>query len=441
MKNSIQENSMRIIVRALLAIVLISLLSTDSAWATWNDVGYSPRGISMGLAQTAVATDSSAIEFNPAGLVTARERWELSGGDIWFQYSQVGYFPVLRVNGVDQNYWFTEAATIGIMVPIGKRVTFGAQLINPSDITLAIVVLHGPGFERYQPQRQPLGGLGIGIKITDKFSVGVTQMPTVHFNANELPIDVGAIVAGAGLPLGEPNTDIVPQLEIDAISGGSYSFGALLSPVKQLSLGFAYKYRNGSKLYMPVFLPPGLLPETTLVIESNTSVQPTQMLFGIGLFPNENMTIAFDMVYSVWSREKPFARSLSSDPNFMNSPYPDVELVDTWDPHFGFEWRDKLWGKLSRADYSVRAGYSFSNTPYPPASGENTTYDNDAHFYSGGFSLGYTPKKRLGYIGFDYFFQYIDLIPRTHRDLDRNPAVIVTDGYSIFYGAGITMKM
>jgi long-subunit fatty acid transport protein len=399
----------------------------------------------MGQAQMATANDSGAVNYNPACLVMARERWDLKGLDMWLQLGQSGYAPYLRLNGIDQNYPYTVYTLIGTVFPLGKRLTAGLNISNANDWLLVVALAHGPSFIRYTPTQQPTGSLGLGLKITDKLSVGYTMNTTLHINASTIPVDINAILAGIGITLGDPAININPNVEIDVLSGTSYQFGALYRPFKWLSLGANYTYKNGSEVYIPVYLPPGLLPETTIYVEGWVGSTPSQIGFGVGIYPNEHITVAFDMDYDMWSRTHHWLRFRSSDPDFLNTDFPEIELEDVWVPKFGLEYRGRMPGKFSRAEYSLRAGYLFYKSPWPPMGTDPQDIDNDAHNFSGGFALGYYPKHRhmagLKYLGIDYFWEYIYMVERDHRDLSRQPAVIVSDGYVIYTGLAFTVKI
>jgi long-subunit fatty acid transport protein len=220
----------------------------------------------------------------------------------------------------------------------------------------------------------------------------------------------------------------------------SYQFGILYRPVKWLNLGFNYAYKAPAYTVIPIYLPPSLLPETSLLMEINSS-GPTSITFGVGLFPTENLTIAFDISYDMWSPTNQWTRITSSDPDFLSSDYPDVTLRDVWAHNVGFEYTDKLRGKLSNTEYSVRAGYGFYPSPYPRMPEGTSNIDNDAHKFSGGFALGFYPKKKFDYIGLEYFWEYVELVERSHVDISRNPAVIVSDGYVIYTGVSFNIKI
>ena len=72
------------------------------------------------------------------------------------------------------------------------------------------------------------------------------------------------------------------------------------------------------------------------------------------------------------------------------------------------------------------------------------TLDNDVHFYSGGLHLGYRPykaglKKGPAYIGIEYFYEYMHLSKRIHRDVGRRPPALTSEGHVVYNGFALTM--
>lgn len=430
---------MEIIKRAVVAVPILVFLFSTSVKAELADSGTGARAVAMGQAQTAVANDASAVNYNPAALVYAREYWEVTGRHLFFQIGKSGYQPYLRLNGIDQEYPYASYTTLGAVIPLGKRITIGVDFQYCDDWVLYTLLANGPRFNRYTPTQQVGGKYGFALKITDKFSVGYSSLTNMHFNFSTISLDLNAVLAGLGLPLGELIVNMNPYMEVDVLPTSSYQVGALYRPFKWLHLGVNYNYKNPSYTIIPVYLPAGLLPETHLTITTN-SERPTMLTFGIGVFPNDKITLAFDLSYDMWSRTKNYWK-FEADSSLFSFDNSIVEPDDVWVPRVGVEYRDKMKGKLSRASYAIRGGYLFYKSPYPEATGANNDIDNDAHNISFGLSLGYSPKKHFSYIGVEYFWEYMGMVERTHADISRSPAVIVSDGYVIYNGFTLSVKL
>jgi len=435
---------MKTLVRALIAASIILVLTHISALAGIEEAGMGSRAVAMGQAQTGAANDASAATYNPAALVAARKYWGLGddGFSMLVQIGQSGYDSRLTINGVDQNIPYVAYTTLGALVPIGKRLTFGLNMAFSNDWFLYTELATGYSFTRYKPTRQLCGGgYSFGLKITDKLSVGYASTSNLNFNFSTVNLDINSILSGIGLSLGEPATNVNPFMEIDVIPSSSYQFGALYRPFKWASLGFNYSYKNPTLTVIPILIPAGLLPETHINVNIRTE-RPTRMVFGVGLYPNDKLTFAVDMAYEMWSHTRNYTRIESPGSSLISPPKDPIVPEDVWVPHFGVEYCSNLrGGKLSRMKYAVRGGYYYFKSPYPAAEGTNKDVDNSAHNFSAGISLGYTPKKGKTYISLDYYWEYMDLIRRTNPDITRNPAIIVTDGYVIYSGFAFNVKI
>lgn len=433
---------MKKLARALFTASVILVLTHISALAAIEEAGMGPRAVAMGQAQTAAANDPAAVSYNPAALTAARKYWGLGddGFSTLVQIGQSGYLSRLDINGVNQEYPYVAYSTIGALVPIGKRITVGANMAMPNDWFLYTEISTGYSFNRYKPTRQLSGAYAASLKITDKFSIGYAGLTNMNFNFSTVTLDINSLLAGMGLILGEPATNLNPYMEIDVLPSSSYQFGALYRPFQWASLGFNYSYKNPSLTRIPLVIPEGLLPETHINVEIR-SERPTRVVFGLALYPNEKLTFAVDMAYEIWSHTRNYTRIETPGSTLLPPPEDPVEADDIWVPHFGVEYCSRLKGRLSRTRVAVRAGYYYFKSPYPPATGSNRAIDNSAHNIASGISLGYFPKKGWKYIGVDYYWEYMDLVRRSHIDITRNPAVIVSDGYVIYSGFSLNVKM
>jgi len=432
---------MKIASRAFLAVLVSVLIASNAAKAGVYEAGFGPRAIGMGQAQVGAGNDPSAVFYNPACLVQARDRWEINGSSMVVQYGRGTYKSALELNGVNQAYPDTVATNLGVMIPVGKRVTAGLSLYMPEAWTLMILLNSGPRFVRYTQTQVPNGTYGIGIKVTKKFSIGIAQSVAPQWDFTTVTLDINSILAGMGLSLGEPRVNGNPHMEMDTLLGFNYQFGALYRPFKWLSLGVDYRYKIGTRAVIPLYFPAGLVPETNVLVDVNMSWRPTRWSFGVGIYPTDEITVAFDMDYEMWSKiNYPYMKFTSSS-NFLNVTSTEFDLKNVWVPKVGFEYHRKMKGKLSRAEYAARAGYIYYKSPYPEMPKDTWYIDNDANFLTSGISLGYRPKRVFRYIGFDYYFEYMAMVKRDHTDLTRTPSMIESDGNVTYNGFSVTIQL
>lgn len=432
---------MKIASRAFLAVLVSVLIASSAAKAGVYEAGFGPRAIGMGQAQVGAGNDPSAVFYNPACLVQAREHWEINGSSLVVQYGNSGYASALELDGVNQEYPYTTATTLSAMLPVGKRITAGLTLNFPEAWTLMVLINTGPRFVRYTQSQVPNATYGIGIKVTRKFSIGIAQSVAPQWNFSTVTLDLNSILSGVGLSVGEPAINANPHMQLDTLLGFNYQFGGLYRPFKWLSIGADYRYKLGTKAIIPIYLPAGVIPETSLQVDINMNWRPSRLSFGVGIFPTDEITVAFDMAYEMWSKINYHYMTFSTNSTLFAVNQPAFKLNDVWVPRVGFEFHRKMKGKLSRAEYAVRTGYIYYKSPYPEMPTGTWYIDNDANFLTGGISLGYRPKKIFRYIGLDYYYEYMDMVTRDHTDITRNPAVIESSGHVIYSGFALTIQL
>jgi len=436
-------------VRFVSLVVALTLLLSVAARASNEELGYGARGISMGHAQTAACIDYTALFYNPATLGFARDYWGLARFQPLVQISQQGSTHDLYLNDVNQQEEWSPSIAFGMVLPVSKRLTIGTGLFLSTDSLLIIRLFYGPNLDRWRGDHTFGLSYGFAYQVTKKLYVGYTSAGQLAYNSSELQLDIGSLLSKVlGLNLGAGAVNVNPAFELDIISANSYDVGALYTPFDWLALGINYKYRNPSPLQIPIkVLGGGLLPDFNILVDQ-PGLDPTIVTGGISVKPIENLVVAADLSYALYSLEHtPGMRLKSDSPLFADAgKFKRLKLEDVYIPKFGVEWKDNFRGRFERIEYAVRGGYQYYPSPYPPVNTKRNmagTVDNDAHYYTGGLMLGYRPLrgsfiKGPAYIGIEYFYEYIHLVERTSREITRNPPVIVSEGHVIYNGFSLT---
>ncbi len=444
---------MKYVFRLICIAVATTFMFTATAKAGLYEYGLGPRAVAMGQAMTAAANDPSAATYNPAALIQARDHQGLGMNDPFIQLVSSGSSHELILNGVDQGAEYSPYVEVAFMMPVFKRVVVGGGLYASNNVVAVIPIFYGPGISRWGPEHSYGLTTAFAIQITKNFSVGYAGTSRLAYNGSTLNLDIGPILYDVlGVELVESESNINPAFELDITSEYGYKVGAHYRPFDWVSLGVLYRYRNTASLNIPLHVYTGdLMGEFDVVISQihGSGIVPTSITGGMAIYPIDGLTLAFDLSYQVYSKENDTVGMalLSDNPDF-NTDYPNVDLEDVLVPRFGGEWKDKFKGRFERVEYAIRAGYQFFPSPYAQVNTEDNmsgVVDNDAHFFSGGFMLGYHPYRgSLGkgpsFVGVEYFYEYIHLVKRKHKSIESNPPVIVSEGNVIFSGIGLTMK-
>jgi len=437
----------KLLVMCLVAVFIVGANTTANA--KMREFGFGARGVAMGQAQVAASNDFSAAYYNPANLVAARNYWGMGVLDPYVQFNQGGTSHHLYLNDVDQNERYTPSVTTGFILPVTKRLVVGGHIFITTDALLSIDMFFGPTFERYIPQHTFGLTTGFGFQVTDKLYLGYTIQSNLAFNSSTLNINLMPLLNNLlGMDVGEGTVNLNPAFELDILMTRSYKAGITYKALDWLTLGLVYKHTNPSPVNIPVHVAAGgLLPDIDILAEQK-DVDPIEVTGGIAVYPIEGLVLTMDLTRAYYSNEsnQEGLALLSDNPEF-NQEYPTTKLDDVWIQKYGVEWKDNFHGKFERMDYAIRAGYQYYPSPYPPLnSPENTsgTVDNDAHFYTGGLAVGYKPyqgsvRKGPAYIQLEYWYEYIHLVEREHRNVAANPAVIVSKGHVVYNGLALSM--
>lgn len=346
------------------------------------------RAMGMGGAFIAVASDPSAIYFNPAGLT------QLRGFNVMLGATFIAPRTTFRgpAPSIDEHKMVRQ-----IFYPINLYASY--QLTNK--VTL--------GFGLNNP-------FGLGTKWPEdwvgKYIATETRLRTFFFTPSVAYKITEGISVGWGLDfvLGQVllkrKVDISPfageaNVKLEGSGNGfGYRFGILAKPFDDLSIGFSYrgdvnlKFDGTAETTGPAQLQ-SQLPQGDVKTEITT---PQNFNFGVAYRVMPKLLLAASLQYVTWSSYK----DLKVD--FVDPRFPDLSTPKNWfDSYivrFGGEYN-----LLSNLD--VRAGILYDKNPIRDEYVDPTLPDSDRL----GFTLGAGYKMRN--ITFDFSYMFLRVAERT----------------------------
>jgi long-chain fatty acid transport protein len=398
------------------------------------------KAMGMGFAFTAQADDPSAIYFNPAGLT------QLKGNNL-----------KLGVTYVKEN-----GGTFSGTTPL----TGGAQVSETQkDLDFYI-----PNF--FYANSNPSTGFAWGVGVYAPFGLGqeyqdrntsifrnqITKIdlqtivvnPTVAFKINDaLSVGAGidflygmAELQKTGVVFLGPAVGNLNLYNLDLEGDGTawgYNFGLLLTPSKEVKIGFNYRSPfhlkikegdvdianiNSTVPFVPNPVPPPaaftaaqVFGGTSYATKGSTTIEiPATATLGVSYTKNR-LTVEVDADMTFWSSYK----SLNIDIQNNNPLLPDSFSQKNWTNevalYVGGEYRvtDPL---------ALRLGFRYDPTPVPAATMGPELPDADKMYYCAG--AGYKLSNWI----FDISYMYVDKQDRTVNNQTTPPPPSVGSGFN-----------
>lgn len=391
--------------------IVIIFFNTSLRAAEYDNIFISARALSMGAAQTAISDDHASIYYNPACMTNVPE-------------GTFAYFTLLYAHS-DWIQADLETSLAGegsmemprdIFSPTPAAITnFGLKNFRAG---LGLFGLTGfasftdadKGAKRFAQQESVIVTSSLSpsfaYRFFDKLSIGFSMnlflfkkfTSVVSFGDPSRDVKLGEISLKS-----EENFDtrLWPSEHVEAgLEEVGYNIGILYKPFDFLSLGFDYQeevdiefegdYKRDAFPFFPLPVPSHKTDfETTLTI-------PRKFLFGIGLFPIEGLTIAFDVQYTMWGEIDEMVIKLE-EPDLFFPAYSSGKAVtktgyeDTLSLRFGVAYETPL-GLIIRAGYHRDNGPSREEYWRPGRT-------SDLNIYSLGFTYGLTDSLILDMVG------------------------------------------
>lgn len=398
------------------AVVVLLVATTSLVFAGGYQVNeHGARAMGMGGAFVALASDASAVFFNPAGLAYQKGINVMVGGTFIMPSTS-----------------FTSATPVRPEAKMVSQTFFPPNVYisyNMDDITFAVGVFapYGLGTEweskwdgRYSAVKTDLQALyinpSVGYRINDQWSVGAG----VSFITGTAKLSRKIRTLVAVLPP-NPLTTTDGEITLDGSgSGFTFNAGVLYKPTQELSVGVSYrhvakvKYEGDAKFSNMQALA-SYFPGGTGSVELP---MPSNLQGGIAYKVTPDLTVAADIQYVVWSAYDNLTITLPSGP----APVPPSTLVLGTKPLQATSvqaknWKDsflyRLGGEYKMDQLTLRAGFIYDGTPQITPSVEPMLPDANRTEFTVG--AGYMVSES---VTVDVAYQFISSAERTGSFVD-----------------------
>ncbi|MGC8756017.1 MAG: OmpP1/FadL family transporter [bacterium] len=349
----------------------------------------------MGNAYIAHPDDPSATYYNPAGLTLER------GNDISLGLTY--FYPAVWIKGIEgvRNYIDNDKVlsfTLGIDTNLGhmtdykqlSRFSFGLLIYTPPDRAYSVhaIPISDQSYALYKDTASQLMLLlGLGYRVTSFLDIGVSallympgKMTTLYYlNTNTSP----------------PNVIIIENrdLTISAVP----EVGIIIKPFYMMDIGAVYRLRNSSGLSGLTTFLINNTPTATQPAEEKIVTTPDQIAIGVSITPSSLLRLNADVTYNVWSNTD----VTDTQDNFMGG-------TDTITPAIGVEY-------YLTHRWTLRAGYSYSPSPFSTQSSDTNYVDADKHIYSAGAGYKFRLPRSHIKTHVDMFIQLQQLVERENN--------------------------
>jgi long-chain fatty acid transport protein len=391
-------------VKKISLVILTVLFFSSGVFAGGFQTGtQNARAMGMGSAFVGMASDASAIYFNPAGLTNVKGLNILAGTTLIMPALDfTGPTPLTTKNSsVDRTFTpINFYAAYGM----GNGFAFGVGVNNP----------YGLGTE------WPATWIGkrLGVKtelrtfyitptlsyqVSNNFSIGAGFSYIVSDVLFNQAADLPAIPLAPGVNLpAAPNVGI--NLEGDGDAAYTFVVGLLFKASDDVSFGVSYRHSaeinfNGDLTFKnlpakPTGFPVGhsdLFPQGK---GKASLTMPFDLRAGVSFNATKDLTFNADFMYVGWDSYKELAVDFEKN----SAAWTDIKIPKNWENSIGI----KVGGEYRMDQWAFRAGYVFDGSPIPTKYMDPTLPGSDRHEFTLGLGFQVTPSVR-----FDAAYQYI----------------------------------
>lgn len=383
------ESKMRQVTKTLkfLGLAAASCCVVASAMALgFRNPDQGARATGQGEAFVAQADDPSAIYYNPAGLtqikgtefmmgayVTSRDiRYDsvVPGGDT--RLSDPAYtLHSYSVTDFGLERW---RFGFGVNVPFGNAMDWGKKTIFRYGLTSSSLKVMN-----YQPT--------VAFKVCDELSLGVG-----------LNIYDGTTTLGKVVPYSQIFQTTLPDGQFRFEGSGQAvgcTVGIMWKPAEKHTFGLTYRSPFAIDFEGSAYASNDPTPGAFGKSASHAEIQfPQSLTVGYAFRPTPKLKLEIDADWTDWDSLNS-VRMHSKNPTFENDPSSTIPFnwMSSWFYEFGAQYD-------LTTNWTVRAGYIFSENTVPNSTFSPNLPDGDRHIFSTGVSFG------AKHFGVDLAYQY-----------------------------------
>ena len=363
--------------------------------------GAGARVKAMAGAGTAIATDWSAIYYNPANMAFQPQ----SSMSIAFEHQNYN----LSIH--DEETFPTpdelrprNSLTLGMTMKIPFNISFGAMIqfgLERAQYFDQATMDSKPRYHFYGQNLEQLSIMfGFAFEPIEGLSVGIALAPLVN----------SELLLNTDVPIYSGERELSGRFAWNLIPNATWYAGIHYNPVEEFHLALSYRTRMYHKLDANADIIVALFGADfafeELLLQSYSWYSPQQIALGASFEPIDDLLIGFDVTWYQWSASlgpyvsAAFQNQLDTEENNSDGntvedvespsiadtvnlpPVPDVGFRDIFVPRVGVEWL------LLNKTIALRSGYRFQATPVPQPDGRTNLLDSNTHFFS--FGTGYT---------------------------------------------------
>jgi len=388
----------RYLQRILVAVAIVLAVARAARGNPVDAFGLGARAPALGSAYAAVADDSSAGYYNPAGLAQSSDLRI----DIGYQLAR----PNLSVSGEPQPLMDSRGVTAGLVLPgaiYALRFAFGLTLFLPDQQVTRIRVL---SFDR--PRLQLYDNRGQRLYMAANLAIHIWRGLYLGGGLTFMSRSQGVVHLRGRVALSDPENSVLESsTNVNLLAVRYPQVGLLFQASPEISLAFVYRHKFLLELEQGFNIDADIGEADQPPVVSNAKLhqvarsvdlfQPWQLVAGVAARPFSRLLITFDLTFSRWSEQPPPAANLNleldigSYNDLVKLPpprdYPPAGFHDTLMPAVGIEWRAIDGALGERLSLDLRAGYRYEPSPVPEQPLESSLGDADRHIMSLGVGL------------------------------------------------------
>lgn len=371
-----------------ICIATLVCMVTASAFAGGYQINEQhAKAMGMGGAFVALASDASAVYFNPAGLGFQTGTSFLLGGTV--------ILPSTKFTGPTPSTTETSMVSQTFFPPT----VYGAYAISDKLVVgLGVFTPYGLGTEwpvdwagRRASVKTDLQTFyvnpSVAYKISDQLSIGVG----VSYIFSNVKLKFRVPTYSSLAPPTPAANDGTAQLEAD---GTGFGFNAgVMYKAEKFSVGLSYRgltkidysgTATFSDMQALTTYFPGGDGKTTLPL-------PSIFMGGVAYNVTNDFTVTADFQWTGWSSYDQLNVDLKEGPNFPLTGKPlqgDLSSKKDWEDNYAI----KIGAEYRLEQFALRAGYMYDKTPQPDKSVEPMLPDANRNNFSVGVGYKFTDK-------------------------------------------------